>query len=69
VTADKQLRARRRAEQISASRAKKTPDRRGPKQTEELAEVAELRGEIQPDCGRLSKSEVIPKQKTNLWFM
>jgi hypothetical protein len=28
VTADKQLRARRRAEQIRASRAKKTPDRR-----------------------------------------
>jgi hypothetical protein len=31
--------ARRRAEQ---SRAKKTPDRRDPKQTEELAELAEL---------------------------
>jgi hypothetical protein len=28
VTADKQLRARRRAEQIRASKAKKTPDRR-----------------------------------------
>jgi hypothetical protein len=55
VTADKQLRDRRRAEQIRASRAKKTPDRRGPKQTEELAEVAELRGELQPDCGRLNK--------------
>jgi hypothetical protein len=24
-------------------------------QTEELVELAELRGEIQPDCGRLSK--------------
>jgi hypothetical protein len=28
------------------------PDRRGPKQAEELAE---LRGEIQPDYGRISK--------------
>jgi hypothetical protein len=39
---DKQLRVRRRAEQIRtsrASRAKKTPDRRGAKQTEELAEL------------------------------
>jgi hypothetical protein len=33
------LRARRRAEQIRASRAKKTPYRRGRKQTEELAEL------------------------------
>jgi hypothetical protein len=55
VTTDKQLRARRRAEQSRASRAKKTPDRRGPKQTEELAELTQLRGEIQPDCGPLSK--------------
>jgi hypothetical protein len=39
VTTDKQLRARRREEQIRASRTKKTPDRRGPKQTEELAEL------------------------------
>jgi hypothetical protein len=38
-------RARRRAEQIRASRAKKTPDRRGPKETEELAELTQLRGE------------------------
>jgi hypothetical protein len=51
VTANKQLRARRRAEQIRA----KTPDRRSPKQTEGLAELVELSGEIQPDCGRLSK--------------
>jgi hypothetical protein len=36
-------RARRRAEQIRARRARKTPDRRGPKQTKELAELAELR--------------------------
>jgi hypothetical protein len=36
---EKQARARRRAEQIRASRAKKTPDRRGLKQTEELAEL------------------------------
>jgi hypothetical protein len=43
VTADKQLRARRRAEQIRASRVKKTPDKKGPKQTEELAELKELR--------------------------
>jgi hypothetical protein len=33
MTADKQLRARRRAEQIRASRAKKMPDRKGPKQS------------------------------------
>jgi hypothetical protein len=49
VRANKQLRARRRAEQIRAirtSRAKKTPDRRGPKG---LAETAELKGVIQPD--------------------
>jgi hypothetical protein len=39
VTADKQLRARRKAEQIRASRAKRTPERRGPKETEELAEL------------------------------
>jgi hypothetical protein len=42
---EKQTRARRRAEQIRASktsRAKKTPDRRGPKQTEEPSELAEL---------------------------
>jgi hypothetical protein len=32
VTADKQLRARRKAEQIRASRAKKKPDIRGLKQ-------------------------------------
>jgi hypothetical protein len=46
MTADKQLRARRRAEQIRASRAsraKKTPDRRGPKQTEGLTELKQLR--------------------------
>jgi hypothetical protein len=42
-------------------RAMKTPDRRGLKQKEELAELTqsrvdkELRGEIQPDCRRLSK--------------
>jgi hypothetical protein len=36
MTANKQLRA---------SRAKKTPDRRGPKETEELAVLAELRGD------------------------
>jgi hypothetical protein len=41
------LTARRRAEQIRASIAKKTPDRRGPKQTEEPAELAELRGDSQ----------------------
>jgi hypothetical protein len=35
----KPLRARRRAEQIRASRAKKTPEKRGPKQTEELGEL------------------------------
>jgi hypothetical protein len=40
VTTDKQLRARRRGEQI---RAKKTPDRRGPKETEELAGLKQLR--------------------------
>jgi hypothetical protein len=34
-------RARRRSEQIRASRAKKTPDRGGPKQTQELAEFKE----------------------------
>jgi hypothetical protein len=45
VTGDKQLRTRRRAEQLRASRAKKTPDRRGPKEREELAEIAELRGD------------------------
>jgi hypothetical protein len=39
VTADKLLRAKRRAEQIRASTAKKTPNRRGPKQREELAEL------------------------------
>jgi hypothetical protein len=43
VTADKQLRGRRGAEQIRAGRAKKTPDRIGPKQTEELAELKQLR--------------------------
>jgi hypothetical protein len=36
---EKQLRARRRAEQIRASRAKKAPGRRGAKETEELAEL------------------------------
>jgi hypothetical protein len=41
----KQTRARRRAEQIRASRAKNTPDGRGRKQIEELAELAELRGD------------------------
>jgi hypothetical protein len=40
---EKQLRARRRAEQIRAIRAKKTPDRRGPKQAEDLAELKQLR--------------------------
>jgi hypothetical protein len=44
-------------------RAKKTPERRGRKETEELAELAELRGDsrqrvmshIPTDCGHLSK--------------
>jgi hypothetical protein len=42
-----------------ASRAKKTPDRRGPKQIAELgelaelAELAELRRQIPTDCGQL----------------
>jgi hypothetical protein len=35
----KQSRARRRAEQIRASRTKKMSDRRGPKEAEELAEL------------------------------
>jgi hypothetical protein len=59
--------ARRRAEQIRASRAKKTPDRRGPKQTEELAELTQLRGDSRhtvktdtdkSDTGRQFKQEV-----------
>jgi hypothetical protein len=50
VTAEKQLGARRRAEQIMTSRAKKKPDRRGPKQTEELVE---LRRQIPRDGGQL----------------
>jgi hypothetical protein len=50
VAADRQLRARRRAEHIRASRAKKTPYRRDPKGTEELAE---LRGDS--DAGRQLK--------------
>jgi hypothetical protein len=45
MTADKQLRARRRAEQIRVRRAKKMPDRRSPKETEQLAKLAELRGD------------------------
>jgi hypothetical protein len=45
VTADKQLRARRRAEQIRASRAKKMQDGRSPKETEELVELPDLRGD------------------------
>jgi hypothetical protein len=68
-----------RAEQIKASRAKKTPDRKGPKQTEELSELkqfrrdgrqTELEGDTgKSDTGRQLGSEVIPNQKTKLWFM
>jgi hypothetical protein len=66
VTADKQLRARRRAEQIrasKASRAKKMPDRRGPKQTEELKELRRVgRQTVQDrykcDTGRQLKKQV-----------
>jgi hypothetical protein len=43
IQTEAEQRTRRRAEQITASRAKKTPDRRGPKQTEELAELTQLR--------------------------
>jgi hypothetical protein len=39
----RQSRVRRRAEQIRASGAKKTPDRSGQKETEEVAELKELR--------------------------
>jgi hypothetical protein len=46
----KQTRARRRAEQIRTSRAKKTPDRKGTKQIAELGELAVLRREIPTDC-------------------
>jgi hypothetical protein len=55
IQTEAEQRARRRAEQsrseqIRASRSKKMPDRRGPKQ---IAELGELRRQIPTGCGQL----------------